>query len=142
MSNAALPSKCIRGLLVLNTQRDIDVLQSCADTGYVGDTPLGNETFKGDVMIGPNITGTFTLADYGRVDGSAIAEHNPALEKIVLLETKDYSGQMFDALIIRNLPQLRSIIREHDSSGTLTSNVIFQNLPSLEDLDVGPLGGI
>lgn len=142
MSNAALPSKCIRGLLVLNTQRDIDVLQSCADTGYVGDTPLGNETFKGDVMIGPNITGTFTLADYGRVDGSAIAENNPALEKIVLLETKDYSGQMFDALIIRNLPQLRSIVREHDSSGTLTSNVIFQNLPSLEDLDVGPLGGI
>lgn len=143
MSNAALPSKCIRGLLVLNTQSDIDVLQSCADTGYAGDyIPLENETFKGDVMLGPNIAGTFTLADYGRVDGSAIAENNPALEKIVFLETKYYSGQMFDALIIRNLPQLRSIVREHESPGTLLSNVIFQNLPSLEDLDVGPLGGI
>lgn len=143
MSNAALPSKCIRGLLVLNTQSDIDVLQSCADTGYVGDTTLGNETFKGDVMIGPNITGTFTLADYGRVDGSAIAENNPALEKIVLLETKDYSGQMFDALIIRNLPQLKSFVLERDiSPAAIHSNVTFQNLPLLENLDVGPLGGV
>ncbi|KAK0745913.1 hypothetical protein B0T18DRAFT_139642 [Schizothecium vesticola] len=138
LSNA-LPSKCIRGLLVLNTQSDIDVLWDCAETSYVNNIPLGSETFKGDVMVGPNITGTFTLANYGRVNGSAIAENNPALEKIVLLETKGYLGQMFNALIVRNIPQLKSFVLEKYSPGVLQSNVSFHNLPTLEDLDVGPL---
>ena len=126
-------------MLVINTQSDIDVLQDCAETSYVNNTPLGDETFRGDVIIGPNITGTFTLAEYGRVNGSAIAENNPALEKIVLLETKGYVGQMFNALIVRNIPQLKSFVLEKNSPGVLQSNVSFQNLPLLEDLDVGPL---
>ncbi|KAK1835560.1 hypothetical protein QBC39DRAFT_416126 [Podospora conica] len=133
-----LSSECIRAQLILNTQSDIDVLAKCAS--YEDNPYIGHESFKGDVIIGPNIAGTFTLGDYGIINGSAIAENNPALEKIVFLEDSS-PGQGFNTLVLRNLPQLKSFVLWRRLA-TLQSDILFQNLPMLEDLDLGYLAAV